>query len=589
MSDPAPGLAAGTRRLLTPALLVALVAGVLVPTLRAPLFMDDYAHLWAIESPALGLTRLGANTYGVTTLDDPEVRSLLPWWTSADFRFDYYRPMSTLLLALEWRLWGRSSAGYHLTSLVAHLVAVLLLYRLIGSLGIGAGGALAGSALLALHPGNLIAVYWISNRSDVVVLALAITALLAYRAAGRAARRGWALHVAAVAALGVAILTKEIACLLPAVFLLHDLLEPGARPQAPAPTLASVLRRGLRATPYLALSASYVLWYRASGHGIRSGYAPSSLELPPLAELSFLARSAVLATLELVTGLPPSMRRHEHLFDGANAALAAGFVAAAAIATALALRGERRRATRLFALGWIGLFTAPTLGFLPSPRYLYVASAGWALLVASVVDGWLASIPSRPLRALGIAATAAYVAVVPALADRWLMGRLEIELGRAFPGLVESYTRGFGPPRDGERIVLVNTPSPATASLIGAAFRFLNPGIDVRAAVLTSFPTPPALVADDSHTLRVSAPPGHHFFEQPVDWIYLTSRRATLGQTFRGADLVATITAMDGDQPTEVTFRFERPLADPAWVPICFDGPERTLRRCPFPVPPTLP
>ncbi len=587
MSHHPSGRSAGPHRLLASALLVAVVAAVLAPVLDAPLFMDDYAHLWAIETPSLGLARLGANTYGITTLDDPAVRSLLPWWTSADFHFDYHRPASTVLLALDLRLWDRWSGGYHLTSLAAHLAVVLGVARLAGALGVGAGGALAAGAVFGLHPGNLMAVYWVSNRSDVVALALSIAALLAYRTAGRGGRAVWLLHGAALSALAAAILTKEIACLLPVVFALHDLLGLGVAGRGERPrSIDAAARRLSRALPYLAISVAYVAWYRASGHGIRSGYAPSSLDGPLAAKLVFAAKSAVLAALELTTGLPPSIRRHERLLTGASGVLAATFVAAVVAATALVLRDERRRAARLFALGWIAVFTAPTLGFLPSARYLYVASAGWAWLAGSIVDGWLESAASgRRRRALVVLATAAYAVALPALADRWLMGRFASELGRAFPGLVEEYTRALGPPRDGQRILLLDTPSPATASLIGAAFRFLHPGVDVDAAVLTSFATPPTVTADDAHTVRIAAPPGERFFTQPVDWIYLTSRRFALGQTFRGAGFTATITAVGGDLPTEVTFRFERPLDDPSLVPICFDGPARTLRRCPFPRP----
>ena len=131
-----------TRRALLPGLLLTVVA-VLAPTLRAPLFMDDFVHLLLIEGPKPGLARLHGNTYGVTALPRDEVRWALPWWTSDEFEFNYFRPASTALLALDVRLWGRESWGYHLTSLLAHVLAVALVWRLLGAFGVGARGALA--------------------------------------------------------------------------------------------------------------------------------------------------------------------------------------------------------------------------------------------------------------------------------------------------------------------------------------------------------------------------------------------------------------------------------------------------------------
>lgn len=571
-----------TRRALLPGLLLTVVA-VLAPTLRAPLFMDDFVHLLLIEGPKPGLARLHGNTYGVTALPRDEVRWALPWWTSDEFEFNYFRPASTALLALDVRLWGRESWGYHLTSLLAHVLAVALVWRLLGAFGVGARGALAGAGIFAFHPGNLAAVYWISNRSDLVAVSEAIGGLLAFRAAGRARGvRRHGLHAVTAALLSAGMLTKETVCALPAIFVVHELLglaDPVRERRIAVPWRDA---RWLRALPFLVFALAYVAWYASHGFGLRSGYAPVTLDLPFATKLAFMAKSAVLALASLVAYLPPSLQRHDRLFALPWWPLAALFVAAASIAGIAALRARETRHVRLFALAWLGLFVTPTLGFLPSARYLYFASVGWALLAGSIVDSLLAQAASGAARMLVAAVAAGYAFVVPASADVWLASRFESEFRKGFEGLVESYRAVLGPVRADDVILLVNTPSRTTASGIGAAFRFLTPGVEAEVAVLTNFAEPPALVAEDEHTLLVTAPPGHRFFESPVDWIYLTRRDFRAGQVFHGAHFDATIAAMDGEAVESVRFRTRWSLADPRWVPVCFDPTSPTPRRCPL-------
>ncbi len=565
------------------ALLVTAVE-VLAPTLRAPLFMDDFVHLLLIEGPAPSLRELHFNTYGVTALPRDAIRWALPWWTSDDFEFNYFRPASTAFLALDYQLWGRTSWGYHLSSLLAHLLAVVLVHRLLRTFGVGREGAAAGAAIFAFHPGNIAAVYWVSNRSDLVAVSVMIGALLAFRAAGRARGvRRHVLHLATVALAMVGMLTKEIVCALPGLFVLHEILglaDPVNERRIAVPWRDT---RWLRALPFLGLALAYVAWYAGQGFGLRSGYAPVTLAMPFGEKLAFAAKSAVLAAASLTTYLPPSLRRHERLLVMPSLVAAGLFIAALVGAVVVALRSRGTRSLRLFALAWVVLAALPTLGFLPSARYFYVASVGWALLAGSGVDSLWRTISSRTLRMALASSVFGYAFVVPAAADLWLVRRVDTEFRTGFEGLVDAYRSAIGPVRADDVIVLVNTPSRTTASGIAAAFRFLTPGVAAQVEVLTNFDEPPAMVAEDERTLLVTAPPGHRFFEAPVDWIYLTRRDFHVGQVFHAPHFDATIAAMDGAEVAAMRFRTRVPLADPRWVPVYFAGPEHVLARCSFP------
>jgi hypothetical protein len=101
-------------------------------------------------------------------VDNPRIqvldRASLRWmWTTATS--GHYMPLTWLTYALEYQLWGLAPRGYHVTSVLLHVVAALLVTAIAGVLiraarGVEHGrerGALAGAAglaalLFALHP-----------------------------------------------------------------------------------------------------------------------------------------------------------------------------------------------------------------------------------------------------------------------------------------------------------------------------------------------------------------------------------------------------------------------------------------------------
>src|SRR6185436_11739611 len=81
-----------------------------------------------------------------------------------------YRPLALASLAVDYQLWGLHPAGFHLTSVVLHILATLALFALMRRL-VGSNRAAAALALLfALHPANAEAVAWINGRSEVLAL-----------------------------------------------------------------------------------------------------------------------------------------------------------------------------------------------------------------------------------------------------------------------------------------------------------------------------------------------------------------------------------------------------------------------------------
>lgn len=89
----------------------------------------------------------------------------------------YYRPLTVLSFFLERKEWNLSPAGYHLTNVILHSLAVflvcLLLFRLFGS----APGAAVAGLFFGMNPAINSAVVWISGRNYLLAMVLLLLAV----------------------------------------------------------------------------------------------------------------------------------------------------------------------------------------------------------------------------------------------------------------------------------------------------------------------------------------------------------------------------------------------------------------------------
>lgn len=128
----------------------------------------------------------------------------------------YYRPLLILSFYLDEWIGNSSLKAYHVTNILLHLANVLLLFLLWGRLGLGPPLRFWFALFFAIHPALQQAVSWIPGRNDslfTVFALVSILSLLEYKTKG-----GIVWLLAHVAALAAALLTKETAALLPALF-----------------------------------------------------------------------------------------------------------------------------------------------------------------------------------------------------------------------------------------------------------------------------------------------------------------------------------------------------------------------------------
>ncbi len=183
----------------------------------------------------------------ILTRDNPFIKSpLLALETFRHYLFldslsGHYRPVQNLSYMFDYFFWNTDPAGFHLSNILLHVAAGLLLYRLLRHLfGKGAGlwnsddpgmaraGALAAfiiSGIWMVHPVHSAAIDYISGRADSLAFVFSAGAwLLVLRA--RIAKTRWLkgiLYPLAALAGVLALCSREIACIWMLIFLVHTL------------------------------------------------------------------------------------------------------------------------------------------------------------------------------------------------------------------------------------------------------------------------------------------------------------------------------------------------------------------------------
>ncbi|GJQ26241.1 MAG: hypothetical protein HBSAPP02_12730 [Phycisphaerae bacterium] len=280
----------------------------------------------------------------------------------------YYQPLTMASLMLDSLIVGRSDAGpglFHFTNVLIHAINAVLVFALLRTaltLHRTRSGAADGkeplfapafaAALFALHPAQVEAVCWISQRKTVLATLFAILAIHAYLRHG--ARRGGGIAWAACGWYALATLAKPTTVLLPLVF---PLLDRWPLRRRIAPHLTSKWPFGV----WMVVTA-WVAWESQAS-------APDALAVPSVQNWAVILRLAGLIAYNLMLYLgnlvwPMHLSPYRAIPEDltfSNPAILAGVACAASIG--LLVLAARRRWPPLFS-GLVAflLLLAPTLG-----------------------------------------------------------------------------------------------------------------------------------------------------------------------------------------------------------------------------------
>jgi hypothetical protein len=412
-------LRAGARRLLPAAIVAAAVLAFYGPALGRWFVSEDFLLLRFLA--------------GHPPWSHPLAELTGPWLGISVVRF--YRPVSTLLLALEGWLFGAHPLPFNLVHVAVHACNAWLVYAFATRMrGVGATTALAAALLFAVYPLHPNAVLFIASFATLFATAFVLGALVAYQRFRREGGRGWL--AASLGLFALALGSYEAAAILPVLVLAYELLIAGSKEAAGGADVtdgaggtdrslrgAAVgtigLRRFFPAAAFFALLAGYLMVRKAIFGVVLGGYRE-------LGETLLGPRPA-----ELARNLAVSIERLYVPVYGRPAGAAAPLLLLAAlwgVPLAVALATRRRLGTapfRRWLFGWVWTLAAlAPFAFRPAVpgngRYWYLAAIGLALTtaflaawaarglaaIAGTAVGWRRALPMLP--ALAVVALAVF-------------------------------------------------------------------------------------------------------------------------------------------------------------------------------------
>ncbi len=333
--------------------------------------------------------------------ENPHVRQGLTgdtvaWALSSTGQANWH-PLTWISHALDCSLFRLNPAGHHFTSIVFHVLNIILLYLLlIWSTG-RIGPSVITAALFALHPIQVESVAWIAERKNVLCTFFFLLALLAY--CRYAQKPDWKRYLAVTLAFVAALASKPMVITLPFVLLLLDFwplnrTHPGAGKES-----ISWTRLVIEKLPWLLLSViSAVITLKAqqAGGAVRSA-----------AEFSFPVRSAnaiYAYAMYLWKAIWPVRLAPLYPHPG-NSLAAWKVVVAAGILIGVTAAVWRFRTRRYLPVGWFWFLgtLVPVIGIVQvgeaamADRYAYIPLIGIFVMISFGVADFA---ESRKLNAL---------------------------------------------------------------------------------------------------------------------------------------------------------------------------------------------
>lgn len=297
-----------------------------------------------------------------------------------------YAPLHIVSYMVDYTLWGLNPRGYLLVNLLLHGVNAILAFRLFLRLDTRLPVALAAALLFLVHPVQVEAVAWISERKTLLAMLFFLLSFHAYIRSGSEGgehRRLW--YTLSLLAYCAALLSKAVVVILPLALIAYDWLQGGK----------SKVWKGLPdKTPFFALSAvltTVTLMSQRSADGLTE-YAGGSPLASAMTMLPVFAR--YLGKIFWPVNLGPIYNPPIKLAPDGEVLLSL-LLFASIVAAAFLLLHRRTVAgfsLTLFLLGLLPVSHVFPIATLMQDRYLYFPLLGFVLFLVAVTTDAAASL-----------------------------------------------------------------------------------------------------------------------------------------------------------------------------------------------------
>lgn len=360
---------------------------------------------------------------------------------SAPPSLPYYRPLFTVLLTLGYQLFGIWPQGWHLASLLLHILCSIGVYFVIRTLAQRNTVATLSALLFAVYPVHAESVCWVSGITDPLYGLFFLASFYFYLRFRKAVQPGTeniirdkniGLLIASLALFVLASYSKETALSLVVLIFGYEAIESSGN------AIERFKRAGLRSLPYFAAALLYLIpRYLVLGENMwsNSQIAPRPF-LHTLLTLPLILCSYIF---HLVWPINLSVTYNTQFVTSVSSARFILPMALLAFAALTCFAFRRRINSNL----WIALLIifAPLLPvlkigeavleeYLISDRYLYISVAGWTWLISSAFVRFVESkkrddkeseahrIASETRSKFGFAAMAVFVVLLTIFAAR---------------------------------------------------------------------------------------------------------------------------------------------------------------------------
>ena len=326
-------------------------------------------------------------------------------WAMTTFDAANWHPLTWLSLMADYNMFGLNAGGYHMNSLLLHLLNSLLLFFILRRMTGKPLKCAFVAALFAVHPLNIESVVWVAERKNLLSTVFWLLTILTY--IRYVEKQGWGWYMMSVVCFVLGLMAKPMLVTLPFILLLLDywplqrlhLRSPRMNDEIPefSAKRMIIIHPLIEKIPFFILS---ILSVFITFHAAQSGGAVKSVSAFPLT--GRIANAFISYVMYLVKMVWPSELA---IFYPYSQNRPAWQVTAAVILVVLAsgIVFLRRRGSRYLTVGWLWYLVTllPVIGLIQvgfqsmANRYAYISLIGIFIIIAWSIPDLLKRVADR--------------------------------------------------------------------------------------------------------------------------------------------------------------------------------------------------